>query len=85
MAIVQELHFLQELLGQASPMLAAVLRNDHLRIAREVSPRYGPTVRYVQEREGKLGVRVGVLSALGHFSAGVAGIGAIGIPANAEK
>jgi hypothetical protein len=77
MAIVHELHSLQEQLGQASPMLTAVPRTDHFWIAREVSPRSDPAARYVQEREGKPCVWVGVPLALGHFSPGVAGIGAM--------
>ena len=58
-------------------MLTAVPRTDHLWIAREVPPRCDPAARYVQEREGEPCVRVGVLVGPGHFSPGVAGIGAM--------
>jgi hypothetical protein len=57
-------------------MLTAVPRTDHHWITGQVPPRYDPAARYVQEREGKLCVWVGVLLALGHFSPGAAGIGA---------
>jgi hypothetical protein len=77
MSIVNELHALQKLLGHTLPMLTAVPRADHLWIAREVPPRCDPAARCVQEREGKPSVWVGVLLALGHFSPGVTGIGAV--------
>src|SRR5262249_15773262 len=70
MALINELHPLQELLGQALPMLTAVPRANHFSLVRDDIQRIDPAARCAGEREGELSVWVGVLIALGHFPPG---------------